>query len=68
MEIDIEKLREDMKQQCYAAFFVGGFGGALNESFDSIPVGVELIDMCKTFLQLDSLFRRECAVNGGLYL
>ncbi len=34
MTIDIEKLREDLKQECYGAFFVGGFGGALIESFD----------------------------------
>ena len=34
MTIDIEKLREDLKQECYGAFFVGGFGGALMESFD----------------------------------
>ena len=34
MTIDIEKLREDLKQECYGAFFVGGFGGALRESFD----------------------------------
>ena len=34
MNIDIEELREDMKQECYGAFFGGGFGGALIESFD----------------------------------
>ena len=34
MTIDIEKLREDLKQECYGAFFIGGFGGALMESFD----------------------------------
>ena len=34
MTIDIEKLREDLKQECYGAFFGGGFGGALMESFD----------------------------------
>ena len=34
MTIDIEKLREDLKQECYGAFFVGGFGGALMEAFD----------------------------------
>ena len=34
MDIDIEKLRKDMKQDCYGAFFAGGFGGALMESFD----------------------------------
>lgn len=34
MLIDIDELREDMKQDCYGAFFGGGFGGALMESFD----------------------------------
>ncbi len=34
MEIDIERLREDIKQDCYGAYFGGGFGGALMESFD----------------------------------
>ena len=34
MTIDIEKLRKDLKQECYGAFFVSGFGGALMESFD----------------------------------
>jgi len=34
MSIDIEKLRETLKQECYGAFFGGGFGGALVESFD----------------------------------
>ena len=34
MNIDIEKLREDIKQDYYGAFFGGGFGGALMESFD----------------------------------
>lgn len=34
MRIDVERLREDLKQDCYGAFFVGGYGGALMESFD----------------------------------
>lgn len=34
MTIDIDALREDMKRECYGAFFGGGFGGALMESFD----------------------------------
>ena len=34
MTIDIEALREDLKQECYGAFFGGGFGGALIETFD----------------------------------
>ena len=34
MQIDIERLREDLKQECYGTFFGGGFGGVLIESFD----------------------------------
>lgn len=34
MIIDVDELREDLKQDCYGAFFGGGFGGALMESFD----------------------------------
>lgn len=34
MLIDVEELRKDLKQECYGAFFGGGFGGALMESFD----------------------------------
>lgn len=34
MTIDIEALREALKQECYGAFFGGGFGGALIETFD----------------------------------
>lgn len=33
MTIDIEKLREDLKKECYGVYFGGGFGGALMESF-----------------------------------
>jgi len=32
--IDIDALREDMKKECLGAFFGGGFGAALIESFD----------------------------------
>ena len=32
--IDIEKLREDMKNDRLGAFYGGGFGGALSESLD----------------------------------
>ena len=34
MVIDVKKLRKDMKQGCYGAYFGGGFGGALMSSFD----------------------------------
>ena len=32
--VDVEKLREDMKSDCLGAYFGGGFGAALIESFD----------------------------------
>ena len=48
MTIDIEKLREDLKQECYGAFFGGGFGGALMESFDVEKASPEkLVEMAK---------------------
>ena len=34
MMIDIEELREELKQECYGAAFCGGFGGALVKSHD----------------------------------
>ena len=34
MTIDIDRLREELKQECYGAYFGGGFGGALIESLD----------------------------------
>ncbi|MBE6029185.1 MAG: hypothetical protein E7221_04830 [Clostridiales bacterium] len=34
MIIDVDKLREDMLNEDYGAFFVGGFGGALAESVE----------------------------------
>lgn len=34
MIIDVDELREDMKQDCYGTFFGGGFGGALMEASD----------------------------------
>ncbi|MBQ6495117.1 MAG: hypothetical protein IJI49_03855 [Bacilli bacterium] len=33
MEIDIESLRNDLKNDSLGAFYGGGFGGALIESF-----------------------------------
>ena len=32
--IDIEQLRKDLMSESFGAFFGGGFGGALFESFD----------------------------------
>ena len=34
MTIDVEELRKDLVNDSYGAFFGGGFGGALIESFD----------------------------------
>ena len=34
MIVNIEKLRDELKQDCYAAYFGGRFGGASMESFD----------------------------------
>lgn len=33
-QIDIDKLRKDMREECLGAYFGGGFGAALIESFD----------------------------------
>lgn len=32
--IDIDSLRDDMRDECLGAYYGGGFGGALMESFD----------------------------------
>lgn len=32
--IDVDKLRQDIRNECFGAYFGGGFGGALIESFD----------------------------------
>lgn len=32
--IDIERLREDLREEDIGAYFGGGFGGALMEAFD----------------------------------
>jgi len=34
MDIDFERLREDLAEDSYGAFYGGGFGGALMEAFD----------------------------------
>lgn len=31
--IDVDKLRQDMRNECFGAYFGGGFGAALIESF-----------------------------------
>ena len=46
MIIDIDKLRKDMLDNCYGAFFVGDFGGALVESVDiEKATDEELVEM-----------------------
>ncbi len=46
MIIDVDKLREDMLNEDYGAFFVGGFGGALAESVEIERASdEELVDM-----------------------
>ncbi len=48
MAIDVERLREALKQESYGAFFGGGFGGALEEALDIDRASVEeLIEMAK---------------------
>ena len=32
--IDVDRLRDDMRDECLGAYFGGGFGAALSESFD----------------------------------
>ena len=32
--IDVDRLRNDMREECLGAFFGGGFGAAFIESFD----------------------------------
>ncbi|MBQ5445409.1 MAG: hypothetical protein IIT48_01915 [Lachnospiraceae bacterium] len=49
MDIDVDKLREDLKQECYGAFFGAGIGGALIESFDIENASdEEIIDKAKS--------------------
>ena len=48
MRIDSEKLRKELKNDDYGAFFVGGFGGAiLNIEKINKMTDAELIDMAK---------------------
>lgn len=32
--LDVDRLRRDLKEELYGAYFGGGFGGAMIESFD----------------------------------
>ena len=55
MTIDIDKLRDDMRDNCIAAYFVGGFGGALFETFDiDRATPEELIKMAQKFYTMNS--------------
>ncbi len=48
MDIDIDKLRNDLKGDSLAAFFGAGYGGALMESFDVERMSSEkLVEMAK---------------------
>ena len=49
--IDVDKLRKDLINESYGAFFGGGFGGALIESFDIERMSDE--ELVKTALQKD---------------
>lgn len=46
--IDVDELRDDMRNECLGAFFGGGFGGALVESFDvDKATPEELVEMAQ---------------------
>ena len=46
--IDIDELKKDMLNDSYGAFFGGGFGGALIESFDvESATPEELVEMAQ---------------------
>lgn len=46
--VDIERLRQDMLNDCYGAFYGGGYGGALFSSFEiEREGGQELIDQAE---------------------
>ena len=48
MLIDLDALRDAVKNECYAAAFGGGLGGALIESFDADSAGPqELVRMAQ---------------------
>lgn len=48
MNLDLDALREDLKQECYGAFFGASIGGALIESFDVDRASLsELLEMTR---------------------
>ena len=47
IKIDIDRLRDDMRDECLGAYYGGGFGGALNESFD-----IDCVLLCQDLVQI----------------
>ncbi len=46
MKVDIERIRKDLLDNSYAAFFIGGYGGAIVEAHDIENMSPdELIDL-----------------------
>lgn len=62
--IDIDGLRNDMREECLGAYFGGGFGVALIESFDvDRASSEELVEMAQNQgIDLDniSMKKRKC--------
>ena len=47
--IDVDRLRDDMRDECLGAYFGGGFGAALIESFDVYRATPEkLVEMAQS--------------------
>lgn len=47
--IDVDRLRNDMRDECLGAYFGGGFGAALIESFDVDRMAPEkLVEMAQS--------------------
>ena len=47
--IDVDRLRDDMRDECLGAYFGGGFGAALIESFDVDRMAPEkLVEMAQS--------------------
>ncbi|HHT94340.1 MAG TPA: hypothetical protein P5064_06935 [Clostridia bacterium] len=53
-KLDIEKLREALKAEAQGAYFVGGYGGALVESFDIDDASPEELISIATRYGIDS--------------
>ncbi len=53
MEIDIERLREDLRNECLGAFYGGGFGGALIESFNIDKASAEELIQIAQHMNID---------------